>query len=77
MDLVQGNIRPEKVRTDMQTTGSGVRNDMQAAESGVRNDMQMAESGMRTTADQKPEVDEELRVTGTTGVRPAFVLPQM
>ena len=48
VDLVQGNIRPEKVRTDV-----------------------------RTTADQKPEADEELRVTGTTGVRPAFVLPQM
>ena len=60
MDLVQGNIRPEKVRTDMQ-----------AAESGVRTDMQAAGRDVRTTADQ------ELRVTGTTGVRPAFVLPQM
>ena len=66
VDLVQGNIRPEKVRTDVQT-----------AESGVRNDMQEAGRDVRTTADQKPEADEELRVTGTTGVRPAFVLPQM
>ena len=77
MDLVQGNIRPEKVRTDVQTAESDVRNDMQAAESGVRNDMQEAGRDVRTTADQKPEADEELRVTGTTGVRPAFVLPQM
>lgn len=48
-----------------------VRTDMQAAESGVRTDMQAAGRDVRTTADQ------ELRVTGTTGVRPAFVLPQM
>lgn len=41
VDLVRGNIRPEKVRVE-----------------------------------KEEEQDEELKVTGTTGVRPAFVLPQ-
>ena len=46
VDLVTGNIRPEKVSVREQKSGKGM------------------------------EQDEEIKVTGTTGVRPAFVLPQ-
>lgn len=46
VDLVNGNIRPEKVSVREQKSGKGM------------------------------EQDEEIKVTGTTGVRPAFVLPQ-
>ena len=51
MDLIQGNIRPEAVRTIIQS-----------------------ESPRK---DEMTESDKEVSVTGTTGVRPAFVLPQL
>lgn len=51
VDLIQGNIRPEAVRTGLQTES--------------REEDKMTKS------------DKEASVTGTTGVRPAFVLPQL
>lgn len=51
VDLVQGNIRPEVVRSDGQ--------------------LKEQEENETTGA------DKEIRETGTTGVRPAFVLPQL
>ena len=71
VDLVRGNIRPEAVKTDLQpsdrTKGQKLKTQSETAES---------RNGPKTE-DQKTDMDEELRVTGTTGVRPAFVLPQI
>lgn len=69
VDLVQGNIRPEAVRTDADPSENTAGQKTLSGRAGSRN--------MPKAEDQKPEMDEELRVTGTTGVRPAFVLPQM
>ena len=69
MDLVQGNIRPEAVRTEVDLSESTAGQKTLSGRAGSRN--------MPNAEDQRPEMDEELRVTGTTGVRPAFVLPQM
>lgn len=71
VDLVQGNIRPESVRTDAEVP-DGVSGREQKTRSETAGSRKLPK-----TADQKPQTDAELRVTGTTGVRPAFVLPQM
>lgn len=71
VDLVQGNIRPEAVRTDLRLSdrAEGQKTKDQTGTAGSRN--------VPKTEDRKTDMDEELRVTGTTGVRPAFVLPQL
>lgn len=85
VDLVQGNIRPEAVRSDLRSAGrrgdtatnTGTHGNA-AANIGMHGSLVQRETGMtagtkRTGAEME---DEEVKVTGTTGVRPAFVLPQ-
>lgn len=105
VDLVQGNIRPEAVRSDLRSAGrrgdtatntgthgnaatntgthgntavnTGAHGNA-AANIGMHGSLVQRETGMtagtkRTGAEME---DEEVKVTGTTGVRPAFVLPQ-